>query len=87
VVEQRVVPRKPTRSRTIVTELGLDQAAPTTQVTITASSETSMVTDWDKMPRTVVYFMQGKKGIWLPKKELEGPIHVCAKDRMAGSSV
>jgi hypothetical protein len=27
--------------------------------------------------------MRGKKGIWLPKKELEGHIHVCAKEQMA----
>jgi hypothetical protein len=50
VVEQRVVTRKPTTSRTIVTELGLYRAAPTTQETIAASSETEMVIDWDKMP-------------------------------------
>jgi hypothetical protein len=23
--------------------------------------------------------MQGKNGIWRPKKELEGPIHACAR--------
>jgi hypothetical protein len=25
--------------------------------------------------------MQGKSGIWLPKKELERPIHACAKEQ------
>jgi hypothetical protein len=51
--EQRVVPRNPLTSRVIVTELGLDKAAPTTPVTTTASSETEMGTDLDKMPRAV----------------------------------
>jgi hypothetical protein len=51
--EQRVVPRNPLTSRTIVMELGLDRAAPNTPVTTTASSETEMGTDLDKMPRAV----------------------------------
>jgi hypothetical protein len=48
--EQRVVPRNPLTSRTIVIELGLDRSAPTTPVTTTASSETEMGTDLDKIP-------------------------------------
>jgi hypothetical protein len=32
-------------------------------------------------------FMRGKNGIWLPKKELERPIHVCSKEQMARPSV
>jgi hypothetical protein len=28
----------------------------------------------------MAHFMRGKKGIWLPKKGLEIPIHVCAKE-------
>jgi hypothetical protein len=36
---------------------------------------------------TMAHFMRGKSGIWLPKKELERPIHVCAKEQMARSSV
>jgi hypothetical protein len=28
----------------------------------------------------MAHFMRGKKGIWLPKKGLERPIHVCAKE-------
>jgi hypothetical protein len=28
----------------------------------------------------MAYFMRGKKGKWLPKKGLERPIHVCAKE-------
>jgi hypothetical protein len=51
--EQRVVPRNPLTSRTIVMELGLDRAAPTTPITTTESSETEMGTDLDKMPRAV----------------------------------
>jgi hypothetical protein len=51
--EQRVVPRNPLTSRVIVTELVLDRAASTTPVTTTASSETEMGTDLDKMPRAV----------------------------------
>jgi hypothetical protein len=50
VADQSVVTRKPTTSRTILTELGLDRAALTIQVTIAASSETSIVIDWDMMP-------------------------------------
>jgi hypothetical protein len=51
--EQRVVPRNPLTSRVIVMELGLDRAAPTTPVTTTASLETEMGTDLNKMPRAV----------------------------------
>jgi hypothetical protein len=53
--EQRVVlvPRNQLTSRVIVMELGLDRTAPTTPVTTTASSETEMGTDLDKMPRAV----------------------------------
>jgi hypothetical protein len=36
---------------------------------------------------TMVHFLQGKSGIWLPKKGLERPIHVCAKEQMARPSV
>jgi hypothetical protein len=28
----------------------------------------------------MAHFMRGKKGTWLPKKGLERPIHVCAKE-------
>jgi hypothetical protein len=28
----------------------------------------------------MAHFIRGKSGIWLPKKELERPIHVCAKE-------
>jgi hypothetical protein len=31
----------------------------------------------------MAHFMQGKKGIWIPNKELEGLIHICAKEQMA----
>jgi hypothetical protein len=36
---------------------------------------------------TMAHFMRGKNGIWLTKKESEGPIHVCAKEQMARLSV
>jgi hypothetical protein len=36
---------------------------------------------------TIAHFMRGKKGKWLPKKELEGPIYVCDKEQMARLSV
>jgi hypothetical protein len=32
-------------------------------------------------------FYVRKKGYWLPKKELEGPIHACDKEQMARPSV
>jgi hypothetical protein len=33
-----------------------------------------------KCQLAMAHFMRGKKGIWLPKKGLERPIHVCAKE-------
>jgi hypothetical protein len=30
----------------------------------------------------MAHFLQGNKGIWLPKKELEGHIYVCDKKEM-----
>jgi uncharacterized Tic20 family protein len=36
---------------------------------------------------TMAHFLRGKSVIWLPKKGLERPIHVCAKEQMNRPSV
>jgi hypothetical protein len=45
------------------------------------------LSDLRNLQLTMAHFMQGKSGIWLPKKGLERPIHVCAKEQMARPSV